>query len=177
MNISLKLILGLACSFSLLTAAEQVPASIDVVDDAAAVSSTSSSTEKTVAPAAPVTQKEPSAMVAQEPPAQISGAPAPTQNTSSQKRMVVQPKPEPIVIRVPARQTNRQPIVIENDAPSRTDVKALRNYYPIELKLAISASLGSAMFLNSDVDMPDFSGLFWNAGLIVIFPLTNRLLE
>ena len=66
MNISLKLILGLACSFSLLTAAEQVPASIDVVDDAApAVSSTSSSTEKTVAPAAPVTQKEPSAMVAQ----------------------------------------------------------------------------------------------------------------
>jgi len=173
-NISLKLILGLACSFSLLTAAEQVPASIDVVDDAApAVSSTSSSTEKTVAPAAPVTQKEPSAMVAQEPPAQISGAPAPTQNTSSQKRMVVQPKPEPIVIRVPARQTNRQPIVIENDAPSRTDVKALRNYYPIELKLAISASLGSAMFLNSDVDMPDFSGLFWNAGLIVIFPLNE----
>lgn len=174
MNISLKLILGLACSFSLLTAAEQVPASIDVVDDAApAVSSTSSSTEKTVAPAAPVTQKEPSAMVAQEPPAQISGAPAPTQNTSSQKRMVVQPKPEPIVIRVPARQTNRQPIVIENDAPSRTDVKALRNYYPIELNLAVSASIGSAMFLNSDFDMPDFSGLFWNAGAVVIFPLND----
>jgi hypothetical protein len=173
-NISLKLILGLACSFSLLTAAEQVPASIDVVDDAApAVSSTSSSTEKTVAPAAPVTQKEPSAMVAQEPPAQISGAPAPTQNTSSQKRMVVQPKPEPIVIRVPARQTNRQPIVIENDAPSRTDVKALRNYYPIELNLAVSASIGSAMFLNSDFDMPDFSGLFWNAGAVVIFPLND----
>lgn len=173
-NLSLKLILGIACSFSLLTAAEQVPASIDVVADDAAPVVSSSSTES-VAPVAETskTTAQPSPMVAQESPAQISGAPAPTQNTSSQTRMVIQSKPEPIVIRVPAKQRNRQAIIIEKDTPSRTDVRALRNYYPIELNLAVSASIGSAMFLNSDFDMPDFSGLFWNAGAVVIFPLND----
>lgn len=167
MNLSLKLILGIACSFSLLTAAEQVPASIDVVADDAAPVVSSSSTES-VAPVAETskTTAQPSPMVAQESPTQLSASPAPTQ-------VVVQSKPEPIIIRVPAKQRNRQAIIIEKDPPSRTDVRALRNYYPIELNLAISASIGSAMFLNSDFDMPDFSGLFWNAGAVVIFPLND----
>lgn len=166
-NLSLKLILGIACSFSLLTAAEQVPASIDVVADDAAPVVSSSSTES-VAPVAETskTTAQPSPMVAQESPTQLSASPAPTQ-------VVVQSKPEPIIIRVPAKQRNRQAIIIEKDPPSRTDVRALRNYYPIELNLAISASIGSAMFLNSDFDMPDFSGLFWNAGAVVIFPLND----
>lgn len=166
-NLSLKLILGIACSFSLLTAAEQVPASIDVVADDAAPVVSSSSTES-VAPVAETskTTAQPSPMVAQESPTQLSASPAPTQ-------VVVQSKPEPIIIRVPAKQRNRQAIIIEKDPPSRTDVRALRNYYPIELNLAISASIGSAMFLNSDFDMPDFSGIFWNAGAVVIFPLNE----
>lgn len=168
MNLSLKMILGLACSFSILTAAESVPASIDVVADDAAPVVSSSSTESMAAPAAEAskTTAQLTPMVAQEPPTQLSASPAPTQ-------VVVQSKPEPIIIRVPAKQRNRQAIIIEKDPPSRTDVRALRNYYPIELNLAISASIGSAMFLNSDFDMPDFSGIFWNAGAVVIFPLNE----
>lgn len=171
-NLSLKLFLGLISSFSMAIAAEQtIPASIDVVEEEAIPLDSSAknevvSTQTTLAPQE--SKKSTSTMVTQEAPsAQTTLASVP----ASSPQMVAQSKSEPIIIRVPAK---RQQIVIEREKPAyETDVNELRHFYPITLNLAIAASLGSGMFLNSDVDMPDFSGITWNAGVLAIFPVND----
>ncbi|HHX15519.1 MAG TPA: PorT family protein [Fibrobacter sp.] len=158
MNISLKLVLGIACSFSMLMAAE-VPSSIEIVDEGS-TPVVSSPVKAEAAPSKEVKKTE-TVMVSQTLPAQ-----EPVLNKS-------EPKPAPVIVRLSPSQNEMRTIVIEKEGYAKTDVNALRSYYPIELTVGITASLGSAIFLTSDFDTPDFSGLFWSVGGVVVFPVND----
>lgn len=96
-----------------------------------------------------------------------------SQTLPVQEPVVETTKPAPVIVRLSPSQSEMRTIVVEKERGYATDVNALRNYYPIELTVGITASLGSAIFLTSDFDTPDFSGLFWSVGGVVVFPVNG----